>query len=100
MLTDNEKRQRMVALAKTFPSLVSRCAEGVDCGLDPWDAAKLATCAELWTSGQQQIVAFLLSVWNSQQELGGTFKLVDAMVKWDAGDREALVAWALHPFSF
>jgi len=62
-------------------------------GRDPWDSAKLATASVAWTSAQQQIVAFLLSVWNSKQVLS-TFNLVDAVSKWEAGDREALVVRA------
>lgn len=97
---DDEHRQRMTALARTVPSIRSKFNRANECGLDPWNPSKIAQCVHEWTSTEQQIVAFLLSVWNSQQELGGRFTMVDAITRWGDGDRKTLVDWALNPFAF
>ncbi len=99
VLTGDDACCKMAALAKTFPSLGPRFCNGAEYGLDPWDAAKRASCVATWTSQEQQIVDFLLSVWNPGAERGGVFNFVDAAAALDVGDRAALVAWALEPFT-
>lgn len=80
--------------------MADRLRSSPDCGIDPWQPGILAERAKEWTSKEQQIVAFLLSVWNVRQELGGPFNLVEAMRDWEDGDRQAILAWAVNPFAF
>ncbi len=99
-MSDDDKCRRMSDLARSFPSLAERFHVATSCGLDPWRPERLARCCETWAFAEQQIAAFLLTVWNSRQSLVRDFSLVDAMARWSEGDREALIAWSRRPFAF
>lgn len=51
-------RQRLVALARTFPTLTNA-------PLEPWDAERLDKWARTGSSGTVHAVRFVLAVWNS-----------------------------------
>ena len=92
MIEDNAKR--VARLAATFHVL--RDADGIE----PWDPALLTR----WTKGREHGSAsrhagqFVLSVWQARNPEGRRFCVSDAMAKWDAHNRAAVVAWAAHPW--
>lgn len=86
--------ERMTLLACSFPSINERWP-----GVLPWDACKLAGAYGTSSSGERQAIAFLLTVWNSTQELVPPFRAIDAMSTWDLGHRRAFAAWVASPFT-
>jgi hypothetical protein len=94
-----EQQRCIIALARSFPSLAHRFHNPAY-GLDPWDPDQLVICAVTWPPAEQQVVAFLLSVWKPGHGYGKTFNLVEAVAHWSEGDRKALIGWALNPVSF
>lgn len=99
-------RQKMVALAKLFPSM-----RGVP-GTDPWDVESLIKWMNgpATTSGSWNAAIFLLGVWNPhtdwKKECGlkvrkggiGRFDLFRALGCWDAQHEAAFLEWVKYPF--
>jgi len=92
--------QRILELALTFPAMRTKHREdGYRNGLEPFDAVRFSTASRPWSSGEKHVVAFLLTVYNMDQELVPPFRVVDAMMVWDNGQRRAFAAWANAPFT-
>lgn len=87
-------QERMTLLACTFPSLSERWP-----GVLPWDAKKLADTYGTSSSGERYAISFLLTVWNTDQDLVPIFRAVDAMCIWDNGHRKAFADWVRNPFT-
>lgn len=89
-------RERMTALARSFPTLAAR-AEGVD----PWNAEVLDgwACGPVPGSGALHAARFVLAVWNGYAKWEcGPYLAVEAMSVWDREHRSACVAWATDPW--
>lgn len=89
-----ELRERMSRLAESFPTLKGRP------GVRPWHPATLMDqWGEAWASNaSRQAMAFVLSVWNGENEIGQRFRATWAMGLWDHRHRAAFVAWAQKPW--
>jgi hypothetical protein len=95
MAVDEDRRkEKMTALAETFP-----CMRGVP-GVDPWEPEELNRwAAGPASSGEKQVVRFLLSVWNRYEEWEcGRFDAMEALLVWDAENRKAFATWAADPW--
>ena len=88
-------KAKMVAFARTFPSLVKAM------GVKPWDAHafdRWATETPL-SHGELLTARFLLAVWDPATTWPcGRFELMDAMRVWDDRHRAAFLAWASDPW--
>src|SRR5690606_28434622 len=51
------------------------------------------------SSGEKHIVAFLLTVYNPDQDLVPPFRAIDAILVWDDRHRKAFAAWVSKPFT-
>jgi hypothetical protein len=107
MATDpyDQRRERIIALARTFPTLAREAP------LDAWDPFAL----DEWATTRQGSAAwhaarFVLAVWDTasvhDEETGedvypwkcGRFEATRALAKWDLEHRAAFVAWASDPW--
>lgn len=92
-------QEKMTALARTFPAMRHKMFEDAEgSGLEPFNAVRLASASAPWSRGEKLVVAFLLMVWNPEQELFLTFNPADAAMFWDYGQRKAYATWMMHPF--
>lgn len=92
--------QRILELALTFPAMCVKHREDPSgSGLDPFDAVRFSEASRPWSSGEKHAVSFLLTVYNMDTDLVPPFRVVDAMMVWDNGQRRAFADWAAAPFS-
>ena len=92
-LTEDEKREWMLALARTFPSHAR---------LEAWNPEKVNQRAMRGASHGEKVTArFLLSVWNQWEthEIG-RFDLFEALQVWDPEHLAAFRAWMADPIRF
>lgn len=95
LLAEPTKEQRIVALAKSFPSL-SKAP-----GLRPWNAHVFRQ----WSFGSledapmpaRHSAKFVLEVWDCKYA-GSAFRAVIAMTEWDDAHRAAFMAWCRNPW--
>lgn len=91
-----DSRERMTALAETFPELQGRP------GVRPFDAGELDAWAARGEAGSGALHAarFVLSVWfPSHAWTSGPFDLQRALGSWDADHRAAFLVWASDPWN-
>jgi hypothetical protein len=93
-MNDDEARQKMTALARTFPSMRNAL------GVDPWNPLHLQTWAKGPHSHGEIVTArFLLSVWDPHQSWNlERFDVMEALRVWDLPHREAFLAWGRDPW--
>lgn len=84
--------QRMTLLAQSFPCFRAILGDGA------WNVAKLIRRYGTASSGERHVIAFLLTVWNLDQDWVPKFNAAEAMVGWDNGHRRAFAAWVAAPF--
>lgn len=79
---------RILALLNSFPCLRKK-------GLQKWDALAVAAEARAWSSGEQEAVRFVLSVWNPEEF---PWSYQEGLKRWDKPSRAAFLAWAADPW--
>ena len=84
--------QRIVLLAQNFPC----CRAILDDG--EWNVARLTRRYGTASNGERQVISFLLTVWNTEQDWVPKFNAAEAMMGWDNGHRRAFAAWVAAPF--
>lgn len=93
-MNDDEQRDRMTELAKTFP-----CLRGAP-GVSPFEPEELNRWAVGAASHGERVTAtFILAVWDSSTEWGaGRFDLMEALNVWPPSHREPFLKWASDPW--
>ena len=89
-MNDDEQRERMTKLARSFPCL--RGARGVD----PFEPEELNRWAVGGAShGERVTASFLLAIWDSSTEWEtGRFDVMEALRVWPPSHREPFLRWA------
>ncbi len=93
-------KDKMTALAKSFPSVTGLIDKGVLKGVEPWDIVDFLQSCEEMPFGLGQSVAMALSfikwIWNPA--LAPDWDLHHAWAVWDDAHRLVWMEWAKHPW--
>lgn len=63
-----------------------------------FDPTGLARASEGWSTGEQHVVAFLLTLLDADQKYVTPFNINRAVAAWDDDNRRAFANWAAKPF--
>lgn len=86
------RRQAMLELAHSFPSLRDAASSG-------WDAEALDEKAVEFKGSQRFAAQFLLEVWNEKRDWKvGRFSVVEALKLWDEAHLQAFLGWVSDPW--
>ena len=93
-MTDDELRERMTELARSFP-----CLEHAP-GVSPWTPEHLDRwAAGVASHGERVTASFVLAVWDpSTAWAAGRFDLMEALNVWPPSHREPFLRWAADPW--
>lgn len=93
-MDDEELRDRMTALAQSFPCLMNAW------GIEPFEPEELNRWAASGLShGQRTTACFILNVWDGSTEWeAGRFDVMEAFRVWDPSHHAAFLEWAKDPW--
>lgn len=105
-MDDAQRRARMTALARSFPTFSKTGMKRDQIGIEPFAPDVLYYAHGGMSSGEKQTVFFLLSVWNPEwaadnADVAATdpiFNVHEALGIWDQEHRMAFVKWAKDPW--
>lgn len=92
-MDDEELRERMTELARTFPYLGRAWGEAP---LQPDELNRWA--ASIVSTGERATASFILSVWDASTDWeAGRFNVMEALRVWPLDYRAAFLNWASEP---
>jgi hypothetical protein len=93
-MTDEEQRDRMTELAKSFPCLCG--ARGVD-PFEPEELNRWAAGAA--SHGERVTASFILAVWDQTTDWeAGRFDVMEALRVWSPSHQKPFLEWAAEPW--
>jgi 5S rRNA maturation endonuclease (ribonuclease M5) len=94
LIKEITKRQAIVELSKTFPSL-----SPLGLTTETWDAIELDLRSQELSTAGKFALQFILAVWDWRQEWkSGEFHVAPALDLWDRKHHAAFIAWATDPW--